>query len=276
MKIHGHRGARGLYPENTIIGFVEAIKMGVDVLEMDVVISGDGLVVVSHEPWMHQDICTLPNGSPISPTEAKDHNLYQMPYETIKQYDCGLLLHPRFEQQQKLPACKPLLSDVIDVCEKYCKLHNLPEVGYNIETKCTPAGDGIYHPNPETFAQLLVDVLIQKNVLNRSFIQSFDIRTLQYLKRKKVAVSMVFLAEYKASVIHYINTLGFTPDVLSPFYKLIDENMVTQCKQNNIALIPWTVNHIGDIEQMYIFGVDAIISDYPHIAIELINKLSKT
>ncbi|MBL7927462.1 MAG: glycerophosphodiester phosphodiesterase [Bacteroidia bacterium] len=267
MKIHGHRGARGLYPENTIQGFIEAINLGVDVLEMDVVISADAEVVVSHEPWMHHQICTQPNGNAISEADSKKHNLFQMPYHQIKQYDCGLLPHPRFPKQLKTAAYKPRLADVIDACTKHCKQYNLKPIGYNIETKCTPSGDAVYHPKPARFVQLLVDVLEQKNVLQHSYIQSFDIRTLQFIKQQHIPVSSVFLADYKADVASYIQTLGFAPDVISPSFNLVDAEMVTYCKQNNMAVIPWTVNEKNTMLQMFNLGVDAIITDYPDVAI---------
>src|SRR4051812_6006714 len=87
--IQGHRGARGLYPENTVTGFLEAIKLGVSVLEMDVVISRDLKVVVSHEPWMNRDFCTKPGGGPIERFSRKKYNIYTMSYAEIAAYDCG-------------------------------------------------------------------------------------------------------------------------------------------------------------------------------------------
>src|SRR5688500_14114641 len=89
IHVQGHRGARGLHPENTLQGFVEAVKLGVDTLEMDVVISADKQCVVSHEAWMNEDFCTLPNGAPVEKGAAKNYNLYRMTYADIKKFDCG-------------------------------------------------------------------------------------------------------------------------------------------------------------------------------------------
>ncbi len=185
MNIQGHRGARGLFPENTIHGFIEAVKMGVDTLELDVVISKDHKVVVSHEPWMNWEICSFPDGNALTDTVKENYNLYAMGYDEIKKYDCGRRGHPRFRGQQKIPAYKPLLADMIDAVEKFVSENGLKPVEYNIETKCTPAGDTVFHPPPEIFAQLLYDVLIKKGINKRSYIQSFDLRTQKYLNQKK-------------------------------------------------------------------------------------------
>src|SRR3954464_12088059 len=113
--IEGHRGCRGLYPENTIIAFMEAVKLGVNTLEMDVVVSKDGKLVVSHDPTLNPDICSTPDGKPVS----TGIRIYNLTYDEVKTYDCGLRGNPKFPDQYKTAAFKPLLSDVIDSVEKY-------------------------------------------------------------------------------------------------------------------------------------------------------------
>ncbi|HSZ26331.1 MAG TPA: glycerophosphodiester phosphodiesterase family protein, partial [Cytophagaceae bacterium] len=97
----GHRGCRGIYPENTLEGFRRAIDLGINSLELDVVVSKDRQLVVSHEPYMNPEICLKPDGSEITPSEEKQYNLYTMTYEEIKKFDCGLKIHPRFPNQKK-------------------------------------------------------------------------------------------------------------------------------------------------------------------------------
>ena len=270
MNIQGHRGARGLFPENTIHGFIEAVKIGVDTLELDVVISKDLKVVVSHEPWMNPDICSLPDESALTDTVKENHNLYAMRYDDIKKYDCGRRGHPRFPGQQKIQAYKPLLADMIDAVEKYVSEKSLKPVEYNIETKCTPDGDDIFHPRPEIFAQLLYDVLIEKGINKRSCIQSFDLRTLQYLHQKKAAVRLVLLVENDLGFQFNTDQLGFMPDVYSPKQQAVDEVLVAECKKNNLLLIPWTVNEPEQMIRLKNMGVDGIITDYPDVAVTLL------
>ncbi|HYO20902.1 MAG TPA: glycerophosphodiester phosphodiesterase family protein, partial [Flavisolibacter sp.] len=103
----GHRGCRGLMPENTIAAMKKAIDLGVTTLEMDVVITADEKVVLSHEPFFNHEITTKPDGSYVKEAEEKTLNIYQMTYDRVKSFDIGLKPHPRFPQQQKLPAVKP-------------------------------------------------------------------------------------------------------------------------------------------------------------------------
>src|SRR5258706_6841771 len=110
--IQGHRGARGLKPENTIPAFLTALDTGVTTLEMDVVITRDKQVVVSHEPWMSAGICTNAFGKPVKEKEEKKYNLYRMTYEEIKQFDCGSRGDVKFPGEGKMKAVKPLPSDV--------------------------------------------------------------------------------------------------------------------------------------------------------------------
>lgn len=269
MDIQGHRGARGLFPENTLHGFIEAVKMGVTTLELDVVISKDLQVVVSHEPWMNHEICTKPDGTAIKQSEEKEHNLYAMNYEEIKQYDCGIKGHPRFNAQQKLPAYKPLLSELIMAVEKFTTENNYNPVYYNIETKCTMEGDTLFHPTPDVFAQLLYDVLLEKKVNHRAYVQSFDLRTLHYLHQKNAAVKLVLLIDNYDGFEVNLARLGFVPDVYSPMQQLVDAQLVSDCKSNNMQLIPWTVNTTEDMLHLKNLGVDGLITDYPNVAVQL-------
>src|ERR1700754_3858617 len=109
----GHRGCRGLMPENTIPAMMKALELGVTTLEMDAVITADNQVVLSHEPFFNHEITTKPDGKLVTAQEEKSLNIYKMTYAQTQQYDVGLRPHPRFPQQQKLKATKPLLKEVI-------------------------------------------------------------------------------------------------------------------------------------------------------------------
>jgi glycerophosphoryl diester phosphodiesterase len=116
----GHRGCRGLMPENTIPAMLKATALGVTTLETDVVITRDKQVVLSHEPFFNHEISTKPDGAPVTEQEERSLNIYQMDYSQVRQFDVGLRPHPRFAQQQKLAAFKPLLAEMIDSVENYC------------------------------------------------------------------------------------------------------------------------------------------------------------
>ncbi|MDI9312686.1 MAG: glycerophosphodiester phosphodiesterase family protein, partial [Limnohabitans sp.] len=223
--IQGHRGCRGLLPENTIEAMKKAIDLGVTTLEMDVVISKDKKVLLSHEPFLSHEIALDLSGKEISEAEEKKYNLYQMNYDRIKQYDCGSKIHPRFLEQQKIKTYKPLLSEIIQFAEEYSKSKN-KKLFYNIETKSDPNGDDIFHPKPQEFVDLLVAVLNQFSISNRIYIQSFDVRTLQVLHKKHPDFKTVLLVENDLSIKENLKTLGFKPTVYSPEFILLDKTKV--------------------------------------------------
>jgi len=156
IEIHGHRGARGLFPENTITAFIEAVKLGVDYLEMDIVISKDNKVVVSHEAWMNSDFCTGPDGKEIEKSSQENYNLYKMNYSEIVRYDCGKRGNKEFPTQQSIPEHKPLLWEVVTKVDAFTNANNLPPVNFNIEIKSEMPDYNIFNPKPEIFVSLVL------------------------------------------------------------------------------------------------------------------------
>ena len=268
VDIQGHRGCRGLMPENTITAMIKAVEIGVSTLEMDVVISKDKMVLLSHEPFLSHEICLTPDGQQILEKDERSYNLYEMNYEEIKLCDCGTKIHPRFPGQEKLAVYKPLLAEVIDTVEQYLLAHSLPPVWYNIETKCSPDGDGVFHPEPKEFIALLLDVLKDKNILDRTIIQSFDVRPLKVVKIKFPNIKLALLVEDIQSPAENIKKLGFIPDVYSPYYLLVNDELMKYAQKNKIKVIPWTVNDTNDMKRLIELGVDGIITDYPDRAIK--------
>ncbi len=263
----GHRGCRGLMPENTIPAMINAIGLGVTTLEMDVVITKDKKVILSHEPWFGQEITTLPDGSYMGPRQERAYNINWMTYEQTQTFDVGMKPHPRFPQQQKMKVTKPLLSDVIDSVNKDMMTRRRPFPFYNIETKTNPEFDGVFHPKPEEFVDLLMAVIIEKGIEEQVIIQSFDFRTLQYLHEKYPAIKTAMLIEDfdKRSLDDQLKTLGFIPTIYSPAYQLVNEKLLKQCHSKNIKVIPWTVNDKPTIDKLRKMGVDGVISDYPNL-----------
>jgi glycerophosphoryl diester phosphodiesterase len=263
----GHRGCRGLMPENTIPAMKTALDLGVTTLEMDAVITKDKQVVVSHEPFMNHDITTKADGSYIDAKDERNYNIYQMTYAEVKQFDVGMKPHPRFPRQQKMKAVKPLLSDLLDSVKQYMMTSRRPHPYFNIETKCLPAGDNIFHPAPAEFVELLMDVIKKEQLEERVIIQSFDFRTLQYLHQHYPAIKTAMLIEDddKRSLEEQLQVLGFTPTIYSPHHSLVNPPLVEKCHQRNIKVIPWTVNDKPTMTRLKEWKVDGIISDYPDL-----------
>lgn len=265
--LQGHRGARGLFPENSIEGFLGALDLQVNTLELDVVISADGQVVVSHEPWIDHLICMDVNERPVP--EGKALNIFKMPYSEVTNYNCGSLPHPNFPQQTKIPTFKPLLSEVILESEKFVREVGREPVWYNIEVKSTPDGDGIFHPAPKEFVALVLDVVQKGGIADRTVIQSFDPRALREVKAAQPSIPVAYLISQTGGFEKDLETLGFTPEILSPYYRLVDEQMVENCHANGIRIIPWTVNEEEEMIQLLKLGVDGLITDYPDVALTL-------
>jgi len=267
IDIQGHRGCRGLYPENTIPAFLYAMDLGVHTLEFDVVITKDHEVLISHDPYMSHHISTGPNNIEITQTTEKEHNIYKLTYDEVKTYDVGLKDFPRFPEQKKVAVHKPILDDLIAVTEKKNN-----RILYNIEIKRRPENDKLYHPEYTLFADLVIKKVTELGILRRTTIQCFDVETLIYLNESYPHVRLVYLIENEDSPADNLKKLGFTPFVYSPYFKLVDVDLVKLCNEQKMQLIPWTVNEIEDMKTMIDLNVDGIISDYPDRLIQLLQK----
>jgi glycerophosphoryl diester phosphodiesterase len=254
-------------PENTIPAMLKAIDLGVTTLETDIAITKDKKVILSHEPFFNHEISIKPNGALVTEAEEKSLNIYKMQYSDVKGFDVGLKPHPRFPEQQKIKLSKPLLSDMIDSVEAYCKNKKLPLPYYNIETKTNALTDHLYHPPPAEFVDLLMAVVLSKGIQGRVIIQSFDFRTLKYLHQKHPRIKTAMLIEDfdKRTMEEQLTSLGFLPTIYSPEYSLLSENLIKVCHEKGIKIIPWTVNSKEEIERLRALNVDGIITDFPNL-----------
>jgi glycerophosphoryl diester phosphodiesterase len=267
--LQGHRGARGLKPENTIPGFLLALDIGVTTLEMDLAVTKDRQLILSHEPWMAASICLKADNTPISSKEEKKLNIFRMTYDEVSRFDCGSRSNEKFPEQEKIKLSKPLLKDAILAIENHIKNYTQYEADYNIEIKCTPEGDNKSHPAPAEFSELVFNLIDEYLPWDRVLIQSFDFRVLRYWHEKHPEVRLAALIENNRSVHANLTELGFTPSVYSPYFKLINNDDIRYLKQKKIRIIPWTVNEIEDIKKIRGMGVDGLITDYPDRAAQL-------
>jgi len=265
--LQGHRGARGLLPENTIPSFLKAIDYGVNTIEFDLVVTGDNQILISHEPWFDLQISTKPDGNPVTEEEQMDLNIYQMTYEETQQFDVGIRGHAGFPDQEPMEATKPLMRDAIIAIENYVEEQGLEPVYYNIETKSRPEWYGVYGPQPEEFSQLLYDELAELDILDRVIIQSFDPATLIAMREIDANVVQAMLVyEEDQTIERKIEILGYTPEIWSPHYELVTPELVAEVHDRGMTIIPWTINEREEMIRLLDMGVDGIITDYPNRA----------
>ncbi len=243
-----------------------ALDSGVTTIELDVVITSDKQVVVSHEPWISGSICLDSSGSSISSKDEKKYNIYRMRYEELLTFDCGSKLNERFPQQQKMQVAKPLLRDVITAVENRIKSYGSYEVDYNVEIKSTPETDRKFHPAVEEYSDLVYAVMDEYIPLERLVIQSFDFRVLKYWHTKYPEIRLAALVENTRSVDANLTALGFHPAIYSPYFKLLSREKVQQLHHLKIRVVPWTVNEVADMLSLKGMGVDGLITDYPNRA----------
>ena len=261
----GHRGARGLLPENTLTAFAHALTYpAIKTLELDLAVTKDQQLVVSHEPWMAALICTHPDGSPVSEEEEQSLLIHQMTLAEVQSFDCGLRGNANFPEQVARPTRKPTLAAMVEIAEQIAQDLKRPLPFYNIEIKSLPEWDEVYTPLPEAFARLLLQELARLGIAERTTIQSFDVRSLQAVRQQAPSQTLAYLVANRNTLEENLDTLGFLPDIYSPYYLLCTPELTQSLHQQNILLIPWTVNDPKEMKRLVEMGVDGIITDYPN------------
>ena len=264
--LEAHRGGRALFPENTMHGMLSSLKFeDLTTLEMDVVISKDKQVLLSHDPWFSSEICSYPNDDRVLPIDDEKLRLYEMTYEEIKKWDCGQRWNKNFPKQKPRGQYKPLLKDVILAVREYCAEQKHADVNFNIEIKSHPEWDNFMTPPPAEFAKLVYEVVKNSEVKDRILIQSFDVRSLKAMHELDPELKLVLLVENDRDYKKKLAGLDFKPAVYSPHYSLIDKAAVDNLHQMGLKVIPWTVNDSLQMMKTIEMGVDGIISDDPEL-----------
>ncbi len=262
----GHRGARGNYPENTWPAFKFAMENQMNTLEMDVVISKDSQVVISHEPFLNHLICLDTAGNAIAEENEKEWNLYEMTYEEIAACNCGSLGNPSFPKQQRMNISKPLLQEVLDEIKTYSSSQGNELPYLNVEIKYVDGNQGVFHPDIPLFSELVYEVLSTNYAKDKWNIQSFDFDVLKYWHAKYPNVPLAALVESNTDTKAQFDYLGFTPTIYSPYHLIIDEATIKKLHKMDVKVIPWTVNEEKIAQRLIDIGVNGIITDYPKIA----------
>ncbi len=259
----GHRGCRGLLPENSIPAFLKALELGVTTLELDLAVSRDSQLIVSHEPWMNADICMKANGSAVEKGEEEKLLIWQMTAEEVQKCDCGSRGNPRFWEQKAMRTVKPTLRQVVEAVRKQADFLRKPLPLFNIEIKSQPDFDNKRTPSISAFAKLVFDEIKALKVADRSCIQSFDPRSLEAIHKLNPKQTTALLVENGNGLSKNLKRLTFKPTIYSPYFLLISKATVDSSHAENIKIIPWTVNDTAAMRQLINIGVDGIITDYP-------------
>jgi glycerophosphoryl diester phosphodiesterase len=282
--LQGHRGARGLAPENTLAGFRKALEIGVSTLELDLAMTRDGVLVVSHDPTLNPDVVRGPDGRWLA---APGPAINTLPLAEVKRYDVGRL-NPGSRYAQQLPQQVavdgeriPTLAEVVSLAKSSGK-----NVRFNVETKLRPDRPA-EAPPPDVFAKAVVDFWRSEQIESIAAVQSFDWRTLVEIKRLAPEIRTVCLTIQQESFDNVQKgrrgpspwTAGLDVDALggsvprlveragcavwSPFHREVTADTVREAGALGLEVIPWTVNERADMIRLIDAGVHGMITDYP-------------
>jgi glycerophosphoryl diester phosphodiesterase len=258
IDLQGHRGARGLAPENTLPGFELALSLGVDTLELDVGVTRDGVVVIHHDRRLNPDLARGPDGKWIADPGPTIHSLT---YDQLPRYDVGRL-RPGSEYAQRFPHQKPIDGTRIPRLRDLFELAKNSRVRFNIETKLAPeAPDETLAPEP--FARALIAEVRSAGVAARTTIQSFDFRTLEVVQRAAPEIKTAYLTSGKKgeAIPKMVQEAGGA--IWSPNYEDLDAVSLAAARAKGTKVIVWTVNEPSAIARVLDMKIDGIISDYP-------------
>jgi len=279
VEVHGHRGARALFPENTLPAFQHALEAGADFLELDLGVTSDGVLVVSHDPHMSPRLYKDGNGERFSPPGPLIHSLR---LAQVKEYDCGALPNPRFPRQTLVPGTRmPTLDEVFRLVAD-SPHPNARRIGFNIETKIDPE-----HPEEtigaEDFSKLVVKAFRgfrNGMFLDRIILQSFDPRTLVAAKKLEPRLRLSYLVE-KSDVDMLAECQRIGAAILSPEYEpegkdrpdnLTTPELVARAHAAGLRVVPWTANEPAQWRELLAMKVDGIITDDPAGLLEFLKR----
>ncbi len=285
LDLQGHRGARGLMPENTLPGFAKALTIGVTTLELDLAVTADSEVVVIHNPRLEPEIARYPNGEWLMQSSLPIH---KMTLAAVKSYDVGRL-NPASEYAGQYPGQQPVDGTSVPTLGEVFELVNSSgsqSVRFNIETKINPQRPELTFP-PGRFVRAVIDVVRRYKMEDRVAIQSFDWRALKEVQDLAPEITTSYLTvnqrwmsnlqtginrsspwlngldvdNYGGSAAHAIKAAG--GDAWSPFHREVDAESIKRAQELGLSVNVWTVNETSRMRELIEMGVDGIITDYP-------------
>jgi len=244
--VHGHRGARALRPENTLPAFEYAISIGVDALEMDIAVTKDDVLVVSHDPYLPDTICSGPKSKPVIRT---------LSLEELRAYDCGSKRNSLYPKQVPVPGTRVPTLDEVFALAPQGTFH------FNVETKSFPDHPELTPP-PDEFARLLLECIRRHKLERRVIMQSFDFRTLHAMK--KLAPEIRRSALFENTDRDFVSLAREAEaQIVSPQYTLVTPEKVRAAHAAGLQVVPWTANTPEAWKRLADAKVDAIITDDP-------------
>jgi glycerophosphoryl diester phosphodiesterase len=289
--LQGHRGARGLAPENTLPGFQKALDLGVDTIECDMAITKDGVVVIHHDLWLNPETTRGPDGQWL---DKRGPAVSELTFAELQQYDVGRLkpgsdYAKSFPDQQPVDGTRvPKLRDLFDLVKK----SGNTKVAFDCETKVSPH-ERTATLAPEAFARKVIAEIRNAGMAERTTVQSFDWSTLQVIQKEAPEIRTMYLTSSqtlkRGSYGGYSPWLaGFAPElhgdsvpravhaaggrIWAPNHTFLTPAMLAEARALGIVVIPWTVNEPSTIAKLLNMGVDGIISDRPDLVRIEINK----
>jgi glycerophosphoryl diester phosphodiesterase len=247
IQVHGHRGARARFPENTLPAFDYAIKAGVDAIEFDLHATKDNVLVVSHDPTLKPPICTGPRSNvPIR----------ELTLAEVKEWDCGAVKNPAFAQQQTVPGTRiPTFDEVLDLASR-------GKFDFNVEMKSDP-NHPEYVPAPDEFAKMVLAKIREHKLEKRCMVQSFDWRTLVALRKLSKDIRMSALFDKDTRDFVTISKEAGNSQIVSPMMSLVTPEKVAAAHAAGLVVVPWTPNTVEQWDRLVAAKVDAIITDDP-------------
>jgi glycerophosphoryl diester phosphodiesterase len=290
LDLQGHRGARGLAPENTLAGFETALAVGVDTLELDVVLSSDDVPMVTHDRRLNPDLVRDRSGAWIG---GPGPVVRERPSAALRDYDVGRI-RPGSRLEATFPAQRPVdgqrIPTLDEVFERVAAL-GATQVRFNVETKLSPLAPQ-ESADPERFATVIVQTLRRHGVMARTTVQSFDWRTLQAVQRLEPGLRTAYLSSQRSgfdtiraadplgspwtaglrwadhgSVAAMVKAAGGA--IWSPAAADLDASTVARARGMGLRVVPWTVNEPSQMGTLIDWGVDGLITDRPDLLREV-------
>jgi glycerophosphoryl diester phosphodiesterase len=248
ITVQGHRGARWVLPENTLPAFNHAFEMGADVLELDLAVTKDDVLVVSHDLIIHKEVCTGPADLP--------RVIRELTLTQIKQFDCGANAHPSFPYQSAVPGTRmPTLDEVL------VEMAPKGDFLFNIETKIDARRPELA-PQPAEYVRLLVETVRKHDLVDRVLVQSFDFRTLKETEKQEPRLKRVALyGRGEESFVDVAKRAG--TDIVSPNHRLVTPDKVAKAHAAGLTVVAWTANLPEEWQSLIDAKVDSIITDNP-------------
>lgn len=296
--VEGHRGARGLKPENTLPAFETALDLGVTTLELDLHYTADGVVVIWHDDSISADKCRLDPAAvePLPPdpdtTPESQRLISRLPFAQLQKYRCDRNPDPaRFPEQDNSPTSLAgdryqiaSLAQLFDFVDAYAadegksaaQRENARQVQFNIETKRKPGNplainDSFDGVNPGPFEEAIVSLVEERGLEERVIVQSFDHRSLWAVRRLNPAIRLAALTRGFADPEDYA-AQGAT--IWSPRARDLTPALLEKAHAADLQVIPWTVNNPDDMRQLIAMGVDGLITDRPDVLLAVLEEES--